>query len=292
MSIKSGHQRAGRTATVAIPLFLAITAICAFMAPGPLLAGKTKASKKLVMAGSGTNLPITRVLAEAFHKSHPDIVIDVPTSIGSTGGIRAAADGAVALGLVSRSLKEKEKGLGLTIVDYAKVPLVIGVHQGVPDTDLTFADLVAIYKGEKNKWKNGREIVVLTREPGDSSIDVLVKVVPGFGEAYDQSQQAKRWKTLLKDDNMNKTLEETPNAIGLSDTGAIKTERLQIKALKVNGVAPSPAAVAKGSYPLFKTLSYAFRQEKLTPEAKQFLDFVKSKQGAAILKANGYVPAR
>jgi len=292
MPIKTAQTKARRPAAVAVAFFLVIAAISWVMKPGILPASTAKTPKKLVMAGSGTNIPITRILAEAFHKTHPDIIMDVPTSIGSTGGIRAAADGAVALGLISRPLKEKEKNLGLTIVDFAKVPLVIGVHQEVPETDITFAELVAIYKGEKNRWKNGREMVVLTREPGDSSIEVLVKGVPGFREAYDQSQQAKRWNTLLNDADMNKTLAETPNAIGLSDTGAIKAERLRIKPLKVNGVAPSVAAVAKGNYPLFKTLSYAFRQEKLTPEAKQFLDFVRSKQGAALLKANGYMPAR
>lgn len=244
---------------------------------------------RLVFAGSGSNLPIVRVLAKEFQKSHPGVSIEVPASIGSTSAIRAAADGAVALGLISRPLKDNEKGLGLTTVDFARTPLIIGVHPSVPDNDITFAELLDIYRGKKNRWKDGREIIVLTREPGDSSIEVLDKGVPGFREVYDESQKAKRWTTLLKDLAMNEALVKTPDAIGLSDLGAITLERHAIKPLKVNGVAPTLKNLETGRYPLHKTLTFIFRKEKLHPAAREFLDFTRSKEGKRILKASGYL---
>ncbi|MBI4590698.1 MAG: hypothetical protein HY725_17875 [Candidatus Rokubacteria bacterium] len=47
----------------------------------------------LVFAGSGSNLAPIRLLTQAFGRVRPEIRIDVPASIGSTGGIRAAAGG-------------------------------------------------------------------------------------------------------------------------------------------------------------------------------------------------------
>jgi phosphate transport system substrate-binding protein len=256
---------------------------------GVAVAGESAAAP-LIFAGSGTNLPITQLLAEAFRHHHPAVAIEVPTSIGSTGAVRAAAVGAIGLGLISRPLKPQEKALGLTSVPYARTAVVIGVHPTVMEDAITFDDLIQIYQGTKTRWSDGREIVVLTREPGDSSNEVLEQVIPGFKEVYAESHQAKRWATMFKDQEMNQALAKKPYAIGLSDMGAITTEQLPIKALQVNGVPPAAEDVRSGRYLLVKTLYFTYLPEKLPAEAKAFLDFVRSSEGAQILQANGYLP--
>ena len=248
--------------------------------------------EKLIFAGSGTNLPIIRVLAQAFQKKQPDVTIDVPASIGSTSAVRAAADGAVAIGLVSRPLKEKEQRLGLEVVTFARTPLVIGVHPGVAEDNITYAEIIDIYRGKKTSWKNGKGILVLTREPGDSTIEVMDKGVPGFREVYDESQKAKRWTTVFKDLEMDHTLARTPNAIGYSDLGALKVEHHQIKPLKVNGVAPTLKNVENGTYTLVKPLMFVYHKEKIPAAAREFLAFVRSKEGAKIMRTNGYLPEK
>jgi phosphate transport system substrate-binding protein len=258
---------------------------------GPAMAGQTPGTT-LVFAGSGTNLPIIRVLAKAFQRTHPGISIDVPASIGSASGIKAAADGAIAIGLISRPLKENEKGLGLEVRNFARTPIIIGVHPSVAEDNVTFEELLDIYRGKKGKWKDGREIVVLTREPGDSSIDALEKEVPGFKGVYEESRQAKRWSILYKDLVMNETLAKTPSAIGLSDLGSVTIEKHAIKPLKVNGVTPTTNNLAGGKYPLYKTLTFVYRKDKLPAGARPFIDFVRSKEGEKILKANGYLPEK
>lgn len=246
----------------------------------------------LIFAGSGTNLPIIRILAQVFAKQYPNIDIEVPASIGSTSGIRAVADNAIAIGLISRPLKESEKGFGLDLVTYAHTPLIIAVHPSVAEEKITAAEIIDIYRGTKRSWKSGREIIVLTREPGDSSIEAMAKGVPGFREVYEESWKAQRWSTLLTDLAMNKTLAKTPQAIGFSDLGAITIEGHRIKALMVNGVAPTLKNVEEGKYPLVKPLIFVFHQEKLPLAAREFLAFVRSKAGAKILRANGYLPEK
>jgi phosphate transport system substrate-binding protein len=257
----------------------------------PAMADQTPGTT-LVFAGSGSNLPIIRVLAKAFQRSHPRITIDVPASIGSTSGIRAAADGAIAIGLISRPLKENEKGLGLDVITYARTPLVIGVHPTVTEDNISYAEIIDIYRGKKKTWKDGKEIIVLTREPGDSTIEVMNEGVPGFREVYDESQKAKRWTTLLKDLAMDQTLAKTPYAIGFSDLGALTIDRHQIKPLRVNGVAPTLRNAQEGKYPLAKPLMFVFHKEKLPSAAREFLAFVRSKEGAKVLRTSGYIPEK
>jgi phosphate transport system substrate-binding protein len=244
----------------------------------------------LILAGSGTNLPLVRVLAAEFSQDQPQIRIEVPPSIGSSGAIRAAADGAVALGLISRQLKPAEEELGLTVVPYARTPVLIAVNPSVPEAGISYAELLDIYRGTKNQWQNGREIIVLTREPEDSSIEVLIQKVPGFKAVYERSRRDNRWATLYQDLVMNQTLAGTADAIGLSDLGTLTIEKHNIRPLRVNGAAPTLGQLSQGAYPLFKTLSFVYRTELLTRETRLFIDFVRSSQGRQIMRDNGYLP--
>lgn len=246
----------------------------------------------LVLAGSGGNLALTRVLAEAYGKVQPGVTIEVPASIGSTGAIRAAVDGAVSLGLISRPLKPEERTWGLTVVPYAQAIVALGAHPTVADTNITFEDLVRIYDKTKTQWQDGHDIVVLTREQGESALLTLAEVIPGFQRAYEGSQQAKRWTTLYTAQEMHRVLAKTPYALGFADFGAITIEQLPIKVLRVNGITPTEEAVRQGHYPLVRTLSFVFKHDKLTPAAQAFLDFARSAAGQTVIQANGYLSSK
>lgn len=249
-----------------------------------------KDTTSLVLAGSGSNLSITRLLAKAFMEQHPEIRVEVPASIGSSGGIKAVTESAIDIGLVSRPLKSEESELGLTALPYARTAVVVGVHPTVTEDETTFEDLVNIYKGIKSSWKGGHQIIVLSREPGDSSILVLERGIPGFREAYSESQQDRRWTTLFTDQQMNELLAKTPFAIGISDLGTILIEQLGIKVLNLNGVLPTVDTIRNGRYPLVKDLAFVYMKDKLSEGARAFLDFARSSQRTLILKDNGYVP--
>lgn len=247
---------------------------------------------KMTAAGSGANLSVTRLLAEAFGKDHPQITINVPGSIGSKGAIKAVADGAITFGLISRPLKAEEKALGITARPYARVAIVIGAHPTVPDQNINSQELIEIFKGTKTRWKNGKEIIVQAREKSDSGFLVLENNIPGFKEAYEESQKANRWTLYFTDQDANQALAMTPDAIGVTDLGMITTEHLRINVLKLNEIEPTPENLLNATYPLSRQLSFIYREGDLSEEAKAFLDFVFSEEGRSILKSNGYLPVQ
>lgn len=253
----------------------------------PAHAGQAPGS--LVFAGSGSSLPIMRLLAAAFTKRRPDVRIEIPASLDSTGGIRAAADGGITVGLVSRPLRAPEKGLGLTVLPYARSPIVLAVHPTVAEDAITADDLVRIYQGIKTRWGDGSEIVLLTREPGDSAIEALESVIPAFKVAHVTCRQARRCTVLFTEQEMIHTLAERPRALGLTDLGTIRAAGVPVKPLAFNGVRPTPEEVQRGRYPLVRTLAFVFRKEQLPAEAAAFLAFVRSKEGEKILRPNGYI---
>jgi phosphate transport system substrate-binding protein len=244
----------------------------------------------VIAAGSGVNLGITRLLAKAFVKENQTITVDVPGSIGTKGAIKAVADGAITLGLISRPLKEEEKNLGIVEHPYARVAIIVGVHPDVQEDAISTRELIDIFKGKKTTWKDGNPIIVQAREKSDSGFLVLQAAIPGFREVYAESHDAKRWTLYFNDQDANQALSTTPYAIGVTDLGMVATEQLKVKALMLDGIAPDKERVMNGTYPLSRTLSFIYRPELLRDDAKRFLDFVATEAGKRILQENGYLP--
>ncbi len=280
MSISSGSAWKSLQQAVCCAMLLAAVAIPA----------ENAAAESIILAGSGSNLPAVRILVRAFQRSHPAIRIAEPANIGSAGAIRAVADGAISIGLISRPLLGDEQHLGLAVVPYSRSAVVIGVHPLVKDDDITFKELNSIYRGDKITWRDGHKIIVLNRDPGESSIFVLEENVPGFREVYADSIKANRWAIILKDEGMNQKIETLPYSIGFSDLGAIISQNLKIKVLKLNGLYPSAKNLSSGAYPLYKQLSFVYRPDRLTPDMQAYMSYVCSQDGAKILKNNGYIP--
>lgn len=244
----------------------------------------------LVLAGCGSNVPITRLLTQGFGQVDPGTRFDVRT-VGSTNGIWLAAAGAVPVGLISRPLTDAERALGLDATPYARTALVIAAHPSVREDNITTADLVATYQGARARWRTGQPIVLLSREVGDSTVGLLSGQVPGFRNAYLASQQAGRAVVTYSEQAMAGALASRPNALGFTDLGTLTIERLQVNAMRVNGVPPTVEALESGKYPFVKTLSFVYRGDKASPALKSFFDFVRSSAGGRLLRANGYLPA-
>lgn len=251
--------------------------------------GFTRGDGSIHLAGSGSNLPLTRALVEAYNRSHPGDRFVVHQSIGSTGGIRAASDGAVDLGLISRPLTPKERRLDLTVIPYARVAVVVAANKSVPATGLSRADLLAIYRGRRPRWTDGSRVIVLQRERGDSSHRAAGRVLPRFASINEEAYQLRRWRVVFRDHDMQEALLSTPGAVGLFDLGAVVSQELPLKILELDGVAPTPQHVKRGRYPLFKDLGFVCR-EAPRGKAARLIQFVFSEQGQAVIGSKGYIP--
>lgn len=241
------------------------------------------------LAGSGSNLPLTRALVQAHHLAHPEDPLVVHQSIGSTGGIRAASDGAVHLGLISRPLTAEERRLGLTVIPYARVAVVVAAHKSVPQRGLSRAALLAIYDGRQTRWDDGSRVTVLQRERGDSSHRAVERILPRFAPINEQAYREGRWRVIYHDHEMQEALLSTPGAVGLFDLGAVVSQDLPLKILELEGTSPTKTNVTTGRYPLRKDLAFVFRRAPRGPAAR-LLDFVFSAEGQALIRAKGYIP--
>lgn len=254
------------------------------------MSGPPKPANLLRLAGSGSNLPLTRELAEAFEASRPWQRVRVNESIGSGGGIQATIDHAIDIGLISRPLKPSESEQGLQAFAYARVAVVFAANPSVPVRGLTRSMVVDLYSGGMAFWADGSPAVVLQREPGDSSHLAAHAVIPGFDAIDQQAWDERRFRVLFNDRAMQDALLATPGAIGLFDSGLATIQDLPLAVLEFEGKRPREEAVRTGTYPLFKDLAFVIATDEPNPLALEFIAFVYSAAGQRIIRSSGYVP--
>jgi phosphate transport system substrate-binding protein len=251
------------------------------------IAGTAHAEEKVQLCGTGDSQELLRSLGAAFVKANPGVAIVVPDSVGSDGGVKAAAAGECDFGRVARPLKDEEKALGLSYKVFAFSPVVFVVDPRAGVENLTAKQIVGIYSGKIASWTEaggtGGKIVPVSREAKDSSRGELNKRLEGF-KAVENPVGAVAAKTP----EAVELLTKTPNAIGYLP--AAMTKGLALKTVKVDGVAPTAANVVQGVYAIAAPFGLVWKGE-LKPAAAKFYQFVKGAEGKKIIIEYGAVPS-
>jgi phosphate transport system substrate-binding protein len=132
---------------------------------------------------------------------------------------------------------------------------------------------------ENQNEENGLEIVVVGRDSASGTREYFWEAVLDEEEFVDT--------TLEKNSNgaVHQTVSQTPGAIGFVGLGYIDDE---VKALNINGVEPTIANVRSGEYQIARHLNM-FTDGEPTGLALEFLTFIDSEEGQAIVADEGFV---
>ena len=234
--------------------------------------------------GSTSMEKVINSLGESFMAMNKDVKFTYnPTGSGS--GIQAVSEGRCDIGLSSRALKDDEKASGLVETVVALDGIAIVVNPENPVSDLDIDTIAKIYTGEITNWKdvggNDAEIVLIGREAGSGTRD-------GFESITDTKDACQYRQELTSTGDVITTVSQNPNAIGYASLAAIKDS---VKALTVNGVAPTEATVKDGTYLVQRPFVLVTKEGvALSETAQKFFDFATSADAASIISAAGAVP--
>lgn len=243
-----------------------------------------KLSGNVATDGSTSMEKIIGSLGEAFTEMNPDVNFTYnPT--GSGTGIQAAIDGTCDIGLSSRALKDEEKAT-LTETIVALDGIAIIVNPANPVSDLSVEQIAQIYTGEITNWKDvggdDLEISRIGREAGSGTRD-------GFETITDTKEACKYNQELTSTGDVITTVSQNPNAIGYASAASIKST---VKAVTVDGVAPTEDAIKNGEYVVQRPFVLVTRTgEALSEAAQKFFDYALSTEAGEIIAAAGAVPA-
>lgn len=206
---------------------------------------------------------------------------------GNTGpGMRLLVKGRLDLAGGGRFLREEEKQAGLVEVQVGWDALIPIVNASNPIDDLSKEQLKGIFSGRIKNWKevggNDESIIVYTSPKGSGVRKAQQKSILEGGEFAPQERPTRSPAAAVPN------VGAKPGAIGAISKGQILTQpHDKIKMLSVDGVKPSPKAIAKQEYTLVKPLILATKGEA-RGTLKAFIEFTLSEEGRKIMNRYFY----
>ncbi len=246
--------------------------------------------QKLTLTGASTMAPLALAIGQRFERQHPGTRIDVQTG-GSSRGLADARQGLADIAMVSRALKPEE-GEGMQVFLIGRDGIAMVVHGENPLTNITRQQIVDIYLGKIDNWKDlgakDAPITVVHKAEGHSTLDIFLKYF-GLNNADIQPD-------VIVGDNQQgiKTIAGNPNAIGYVSIGSAEydlNQGVKIKLLALDGVEANQQAVADGSFPLQRQLNLVTKGEP-SELAKQFIDFNLAEENHDIIRQQKFVPPK
>lgn len=276
--------------TIAIVAMPAILAGCAGEAPLPTSVPEGNAtatppplSGTITVAGSSSVGPhIEGYIKPAFEDRHRGVKVNVLISDSGTG-IRATVAGSSDIGMSSRALKPEDgAGLAGTVIAYDGIAVIVNNANDVEG--LSKQQIVDIFSGKITNWKDvgGKDenIYVYQREAASGTRTAFNELIMNSTNVTDRALQATN--TL----NMIQSVKGNPGAIGYCSYSELSPD---VKALKIGGVAPSPATIRDRTYPVQRPFLLVTRGQPARPEVVEFIRFVMSEEGQKLLAENNLV---
>ena len=247
-------------------------------------AAETKLSGTVTLAGSTSMQKLCEAMIESFEEVYPDITVTAEYT-GSGAGLEALAGGKTDIGNASRSLKDGEKQSGAVENVVAIDGIAVITNKDSVVADLTAQQLTDIYTGKITNWKDlggaDEAIVVLGREAGSGTRGA-------FEELLKIEDQCAYAQELDSTGGVLAKVAAIPGSVGYVSLDVVDDT---VKALSLDGVAPTEENIVAGSYKLSRpfvmaTLGTIEEQNDLV---KTWFHYVHSDEGQAVIKAMGLI---
>lgn len=243
-------------------------------------------AEELKIGGTGAGLGTMRVLGDAFSKAYPGTSVSVLPSMGTSGGLKAVAAGAIDIAVSARPLGEAETKARLAAFEYGSTALVFATQSASTVSNVATQELVDIYSGKLGHWPDGTKVRLILRPAGDADSEAIKGLSSQMRAAVVAAEARKGMLLAVTDQETAESLEQIPGGLGLSSLALILSERRAIKTLSLDGVAPTIKNVADGKYPFVRRLYVVTKAEQT--DAMKFVAFVQSREGREILIRTGH----
>jgi phosphate transport system substrate-binding protein len=247
---------------------------------------------KIAIRGSNTfGEELAPQLIAEYRKEHPTVVFDTEYK-GTTYGIGALmverCDIAAASRPVSTNELQLAKDRDIEFNDYVigSYSVAVIVNAGSPIGNLTRDQVRNIFTGAVINWKEvgGPDAPIHL-----CSRDEISGTHLGFRElAMENKPYALGLKAFTNYLGIIQKVAPDANGIGYASIDLASKDG--VKAVSIEGVAPTIAAVNGGRYPYARLLHLYTDPKKESPATRDFVQFVQSKRGQEILTQMGFVP--
>ena len=129
-------------------------------------------------------------------------------------------------------------------------------------------------------------INVVSREDGSGTRSAFVEIV-GVVDENDDDMTVETAAIQNGTNGVMQTVAQDPQAIGYISLGSLDDS---VKAVKVDGVEATAETIKAGEYPIARPFNVAWnKEEEMTDVTKDFMAFIHSAEGQAIVEEEGYI---
>jgi phosphate transport system substrate-binding protein len=254
------------------------------------------AAQQLVIEGSTTVGPIVDAFKARFDEMHPEVRISV-SKTGSGNGATALIEGRCDIAMMSRFMKPSKDGKegefakavanGVYPVAHAIANdgVCVVVHPSNPVKALTTEQARDIYTGKITNWKElgglDMKIIPVSRDSASGTYETFEGLV------MKKQDMAAHVEYVSSNPQAQARVKTTPGAVGYVGLAFLDG----VRALDIDGVAPTRRTVASGTYPISRPLFlFTNGYPELGTLTHEFVTFYLTETGQEIIEAKGFVP--
>lgn len=250
------------------------------------------AADKITIDGSTGVMPLAAALSRAYQERYTGASFELGKGLGTKARLEALAEGRIDIALASHGIDAADLARrGMAAHEVARTAVVFGVNSSVKVAGLSAQQICDVYAGKVADWKTlgGPQLPIAARTRPDSEVDA--EVARSGIACMKDLRMSEGVKLMPRSGDMARELAGTAGAIGMTTMTVVEQSGGAIVPLSIDSVMPSAANVERRVYPLLRE---AYLVVKLPPSAavSRFVEFVKSDDGARVIRANGALPVR
>jgi phosphate transport system substrate-binding protein len=232
-----------------------IAALWLSFVPSPASADPTE----LRTGGTGAATVLLHQLAAEFGKERV-YRTQVVASLGTSGGLRALADGYLDVTVAGRALKPEEQAKGLKVAMVVRTPFILATSHKAPG-GLALADVVRAFADPHLAWADGTPIRVILRPRSESDVMLMISLFPGLAGAMEKARQRPEVPVAATDQDNAELAERTPGSLIGMTQAQLLLERRDLRTVTIDGLGATKASFVDGTYPYSKLLYFVTRDQ-------------------------------
>lgn len=264
-------------------------------------------SGSIVADGSSTVEPLTSAAAESFNAENSNVNISVGSS-GTGGGFEVFCAGETDISNASRAIKDEEiaacEKAGITYEEFRVasdgITLVTAQNTDVGSGDITLEQLAAVWGPDSkiNNWDQipgggfpSQKLSLAGPDSQSGTYDFFNEEVLGENEAGEVITPRQDYTASADDNVIVRAVQSGAGVLGYFGFTYFEENQDTLKALTLDGVAPTAETITSGEYALSRPLFIYVNTESLArPEVNAFVKYY-LENAVSLAEESQYVPA-
>jgi phosphate transport system substrate-binding protein len=252
-----------------------------------ILSSATFATADVIkVGGTGGALAYLERIAELVDDTFE---IDVVDGLGSSGANRAVIAGVIDVAISGRALNDNERAAGLIARPLLTTPFAFFTSHEDP-VDIPSAQIWQLYQnpGSPNALFDDEPVRVILRPESDSDQAFAKAHFEGFEAAYEAARSIHGVPLAQTDQDNADLAEQLDNSLTTGTLLQMVSEERNLRAISIDGIAPTPETLRSRTYPYVKTFYVVFRPDA-AEDVTAFVDYLFSPAGVANAEALGAI---